>query len=387
MLGAGESESDLCVPPNLKEIFFSYSIITMSKRANQDPSITSENKRTRKEGHAPECTDSQCEGCDVGQVEISFVRKDAQGQPMDTEPDATELLAMAIDEASRDKKVDNDDENNGMARRLFDMAIEKFQKDEPQNRLGYATCLIELGKAIGVKESISEGLEILRGELKKNNSEEVALKLAGAAIALATFIRKEQDTYFEKQEKELDEDDEVARGELLAKQVVGKEEEKLYKEALEHTKDAFNRLNESLYKEAQSVLYELKTYGLLLVQPFHKDQANAVLDIVSELLKKLPNYEENDELLLLWAACLLHQEKFVEDKKHLEIMDTKIDQLLAKANALYLTKHEKENHYVWEMVNYYSEQITEDISLVFFFFSTQCSVSTNQITRTMKMKR
>lgn len=321
----------------------------MSKRANQDP-IVSESKRTRKEGHASDCTDTSCQGCDIGQVEISFVRKDAQGQPIDTEPNAQELLAMAIDEASRDKNNDNDDENNGMARRLFDMAIEKYQKDEPENRLGYATCLVELGKAIAVQESISEGLEILRGELKKNNTEEVALKLAGAAISLATFIRKEQDTYFEKQEQEIEEDDEVALGELLEKQEVGKQEAKLYKEALEHTKDAFNRLNESLYKEAQNVLFELRSYGLLLVQPFHKDHANAVLNTVIELLQKLPNFEENDELLLLWAACLLHQEKFVEDKKQQQIMYDKIDQLLAKSNALHLIKHDKENHYVWEMV-------------------------------------
>lgn len=321
----------------------------MSKRANQDP-IIPESKRTRKDAHASDCTDTSCEGCDVGQVEISFVRKDAQGQPIDTEPDASELLAMAIDEASRDTQNDNDDENNGMARRLFDMAIEKYQKDEPENRIGYATCLVELGKAISVQESISEGLEILRGELKKNNTEHVALKLAGAAISLATFIRKEQDAYYEKQEKEIDEEDEVAKGELLAKQDVGKQEKKLYKEALDHTRDAFSRLNESLYKEAQQVLFELKTYALLLAEPFLKEHADAVLNTVTELLQKLPDYEDDYELLLLWAACLLHQEKFVVDLEELKVLDDKIDQLLAKANALYLIKHDKENHYVWEMV-------------------------------------
>ncbi|GAA5799211.1 hypothetical protein EDC94DRAFT_608346 [Helicostylum pulchrum] len=322
----------------------------MSKRANQDP-ITPENKRTRSEAHAADCTDKTCQGCDVGEVEFSFVRKDAQGQPIDTEPNAQELLAMAIEEASSDNNNDNDDENNGIARRLFDMAIAKFQKDEPENRMGYATCLVELGKAISVQESISEGLEILRGELKKNNTEQVALKLAGAAISLATSIRKEQDAYFEKQQQEIDEDDEVALGELLEKQEVTKQEIKLYKEALEHTRDAFSRLgnDEALLKEAQSVLFELRSYGLLLVQPFHKDHANTVLDTVLELVQKLPEYENNDELLLLWAACLLHQEKFVDDEKKKLAMYSKIDELLAKSNALYLIKNDKENHYVWEM--------------------------------------
>lgn len=325
----------------------------MSKRANQDP-IVPESKRTRSEAHAVDCADKSCQGCDVGEVEISFVRKDAEGQPIDTEPSAQELLAMAIDEAGNDRNNDNDDENNGIARRLFDMAIAKYQKDEPENRVGYATCLIELGKAIAVQESISEGLEILRGELKKNNTEDILLKLAGAAISLATSIRKEQDAYFEKQQQEIDEDDEVALGELLEKQEVSKQEVKLYKEALEHTRDAFHRLgkDEALLKEAQSVLFEMRSYGLLLVQPFHKEHANAVLDTVIELLQKLPDYEKNDELLLLWAACLLHQEKFVEDEKKKLEMYSKIDELLAKSNVLYLSKNGKENHYVWEMVSF-----------------------------------
>lgn len=325
----------------------------MSKRANQDP-LTSENKRTRvnEEAHAADCTDELCKGCDVGEVEIAFVRKDAEGNPIDTEPSAKELLAMAIEEASNDANNDNDDENNGIARRLFDLAIEKYQKEEPENRVDYATCLVELGKAIAVQESISEGLEILRGEAKKNNTEYVAFKLAIASAAYAISIRKEQNAYFEKQQDELDEDDEVALGELLEKQEVGKKELELYKDALKYTRDAFARLNaedEALVKEAKNALFELRTYGLLLTQPFHKEHANAVLDTIIELLQKVPAYEEQEELLALWAACLLHQERFVEDKKEKAAVHKKIDELLAKSNVLHVAKYEVENHYVWEM--------------------------------------
>ncbi|CAO3617581.1 unnamed protein product [Mucor hiemalis] len=325
----------------------------MSKRANQDP-LTSENKRTRvnEEAHAADCTDELCQGCDVGEVEIAFVRKDAEGNPIDTEPSAKELLAMAIEEASNNANNDNDNENNGIARRLFDLAIEKYQKEEPENRVDYATCLVELGKAIAVQESISEGLEILRGEVKKNNTEYVTLKLASASAAYAISIRKEQDAYFEKQQEELDQEDEVALGELLEKQEVGKKELELYKDALKYTRDAFTRLNaedEALVKEAKNTLFELRTYGLLLTQPFHKEHANAVLDTVIELLQKMPAYEEQEELLALWAACLLHQERFIEDKDQKAAAYKKIDELLAKSNVLHVNKYEVENHYVWEM--------------------------------------
>ncbi|KAL9540428.1 hypothetical protein MBANPS3_009682 [Mucor bainieri] len=332
----------------------------MSKRANETQDLVSENKRSRssvaKEGHAEDCTDELCKGCDVGEVEISFVRKDADGNPIDTEPSAQELLAMAIDEAGNDKNNDNEDENNGIARRLFDMAIEKYQKDEPENRVGYATCLVELGKAIQVEESISEGLEVLRGELKtKKDDKDVLLKAAGAAIALATSMRKKQQAYFDQQEAELEEEDEmddVAYEELVQKQTPSKEEIKLYKEAIERINQAFTDISkedEALLKEAQTVMHEMRGYGQLLTQPFHEEHSNAVLNTVIDLIQKLPNYEKDDELLTLWAACLLHQEKFLEDdEQKLDILK-KADDLLIKSNKLYLAKNGKENPWVWEM--------------------------------------
>lgn len=328
----------------------------MSKRANQDPLASTEIKRVKsnaKEGHAPECNDKLCQGCDVGEVEITF--KDTDGNPTQVVPAASILLQMALEEAAKDQQNDNDDENNGISRRLFDMALEKYQKDEPENRVGYAICLVELGKTIAVQESISEGLEILRGELKKNNTEDVSLKLARAAIALAISIRKNQDAYFEQQEKELDQDDEVALGELLEKQKVSKEEIQLYEEAIQHTTDAFSRLdtaNEALLVEAQSILHDLRTYGQLLNQPFHKEHANIVLDAAIDLIQKVPKNEANDELMLTWAACLLQKDTFVEEKKEKLDMYKKIEELLTKSNKLHVIRNDKENHSVWEMVSF-----------------------------------
>ncbi|CEP19123.1 hypothetical protein [Parasitella parasitica] len=332
----------------------------MSKRANETQDLVSENKRSRsstvKEGHVPDCTDELCKGCDVVEVEISFVRKDADGKPIDTEPSAQELLSMAIDEASNDKNNDSDEENNGIARRLFDMAIEKYQKDEPENRVGYATCLIELGKAIRVEESISEGLEVLRGELKtKKDDKDILLKTAGAAIALAASIRKKHKAYMEEVEAELgDPDDEIdddALEELEKKYELSKEEIKLYKEAIECFNEAFadvQHIDETFLKEAQTVMHEMRGYGQLFEVESHKDHSDAVLNAVIAVIQKLPDYENNDELLLLWASSLLHQEKFLPYEQKPAYLK-KADELLIKSNKLYLAKNGKENPWVWEL--------------------------------------
>ncbi|KAI8638492.1 hypothetical protein BD408DRAFT_422890 [Parasitella parasitica] len=332
----------------------------MSKRVNETQDLVSENKRSRssttKEGHTSDCADELCKGCDVGEVEISFVRKDANGKPINTEPTAQELLAMAIDEASNDENNDSDEENNGIARRLFDMAIEKYQEDEPENRVGYATCLVELGKAIQVEESISEGLEVLRGELKtKKDDKDILLKTASAAIALATSMRKKQIAYLKQVEAELgdidDEIDDAAYDELEKKYELSKEEIKLYKEAIERFNEAFTdvqNVDAALLKETQTVMHELRGYGQLIDVESHKDHSDTVLNAVIAVIQKLPDYENNDELLLLWASCLLHQEKFLIDEAKLATLK-KADELLIKSNKLYLAKNGKENPWVWEL--------------------------------------
>ncbi|KAI8991361.1 hypothetical protein BDF20DRAFT_904058 [Mycotypha africana] len=350
----------------------------MSKRAHQQDPLASEaesshTKRARsdkEQQHASDCTDENCTGCAVGEVEISFVRKDAEGQSVEgSEPTAQELLAMAIDEAAHsDATEDDQGHHKQVVRRLFDMTIEKFQKDEPDNRVGYATCLVELGKALQVEESISEGLEILRGELKTKRKEEtseenvddILLKSAGAAITLAASKRKSQEAYFAEREKELQNEngeitDEVAFEELLQKQEqVSKDEIKLYKEAIEYTTDAFAILkfeDESNVKKAQTVLHELRAYGQLLSNPAHKEHSETVLHTVIDLIKKFPAYKENDELLTIWAACILHTEKFLEedDVKGKKAVFQKAEELLEQSNTLHKKKHGKENAWVWEM--------------------------------------
>ncbi|KAI8982509.1 hypothetical protein BDB01DRAFT_723449 [Pilobolus umbonatus] len=327
----------------------------MSKRTQQEE-VSVDNKRSRaqKEGHAAECTDKNCSGCDVGDVEISFVRKGVDGQTIDTEPTAQELLAMAIEESSNDN---NEEESNGMARRLFDIALDKFQKEEPENRIGYATCLIELGKCIHVEESIREGLDILRGELKKDSEDKtILIRLASAAISLVAFLRKRQNDYFDKQCDLLDADesgvDEVAHRELLRKQRTTPEEEDLANEAIGYLKSYFSsiaKLGEEEIKLIKPVLHEFRGYGQLLVEPSHKDLCTSVFNAATDIVKELPDYEKDDDLLILWAACLIHTEHFLDNKQERISVMKQADSLLMKANDVYMAKYKKGNPWVWEM--------------------------------------
>ncbi|KAI8351215.1 hypothetical protein EDC96DRAFT_518913 [Choanephora cucurbitarum] len=317
----------------------------MSKRAHEGQESELENKRNRasREGHTEDCQDDLCEGCDVGEVEISFVRKDAQGQTV--EPSAQELLVMAIEESNDDIK-----------KRLFDLALDKYQKDEPENRVGYATCLVELGKGIDVQESIREGLDVLRGE--KTKTTEVLLALSGAAIALVNSIRQKQIQYLVEEQQKLEENDDdeeeiEENEELKQKQKPSKEETKIYAEAVDSLTEALKAKSsdEALFKEAHTVLNEMRTYGQSLNIPYYSELSTKVLHTVVDLIKQLPDYEQHDEALTLWAACLLNEQKPLEtEEEQMKVMD-KIESLLNDANKIHAKQNEgKENPWVWQML-------------------------------------
>ncbi|CEI91306.1 hypothetical protein RMCBS344292_05603 [Rhizopus microsporus] len=276
----------------------------MSKRSNEETVVKEDvNKRSKTESHAPDCTDETCTGCDIGEVEIAFTNKTDDGEVEEVQPNAHELMVLAIDEA---QEGDND-----MARRLFDMSLEKFQQDEPDNRTGYAACLVQLGKTIGVEESLREGLDILRGE--KNKDSTLKLKVAYAALALANYLRMQQIAAFAPQEANLYQEnaelDEDAYEELLSKQKVTPDEEKLYKEAIGLVREA---IKDAPLSDIQNVISELRTYALSLDLPVQKDHANVVLDATIEFIQQVPGHQDNWELVTVWAACLAHQEKVVD---------------------------------------------------------------------------
>ncbi|KAG1148433.1 hypothetical protein G6F37_003413 [Rhizopus arrhizus] len=318
----------------------------MSKRSNQDP-VAESSKRSKTENHAPGCSDDTCTGCDVGEVEIAFTKDD--GEPDDVQPTAQELVDLAIDES---KEGDNE-----MARRLFDMALEKFQEEEPDNRVGYADCLIELGKAIEVEESIKEGLDILKGELKKeSNDTQLKLKLAYASMVLANYMRKQKEAVFARQEAELhpsddeEEVDEEAYEELLSKQQVTKEEIQLYKEAVSYAREVVSSQKIPSIPLFQRVIGELRTYGLSLDLPVQKEHTQVVLEAAIEFIQQVPGYEENWELITIWAACLTHQEKLLDKTQERIKVVSKAIELANKANDLHVAKLSKEHPFMCELL-------------------------------------
>ncbi|CEG72213.1 hypothetical protein RMATCC62417_07805 [Rhizopus microsporus] len=314
----------------------------MSKRSNEETVVKEGvNKRSKTESHAPDCTDETCTGCDIGEVEIAFTNKTDDGEVEEVQPNAHELMVLAIDEA---QEGDND-----MARRLFDMSLEKFQQDEPDNRTGYAACLVQLGKTIGVEESLREGLDILRGERNKDST--LKLKVAYAALALANYLRMQQIATFAPQEANLYQEnaelDEDAYEELLSKQKVTPDEEKLYKEAIDLVREA---IKDAPLSDIQSVISELRTYALSLDLPVQKDHANVVLDATIEFIQQVPEHQDNWELVTVWAACLAHQEKVVDGtQKRVEVISKAIE-MAEKANQLHVDKVGKDHPFMWELL-------------------------------------
>ncbi|KAI8144051.1 hypothetical protein BJV82DRAFT_667891 [Fennellomyces sp. T-0311] len=321
----------------------------MSKRlAEDDEGHSFRAKRvrsTKKDGHVADCNDPECEGCDVGEVEFSFVRKDENGNDQTFKPTAHDLLSMAVAEAETDQ-------DNDMIRRLFDMALEMFEKAEPEDRTGYATCLIELGRAVGVEESLREGLDILRGMSKKEDASafttEHWLHVARAALGLLLIIRKRFNVAFEEFLEE--QEDEVPSNEQLKKYSLKREEINLYKEALNAVEKALVTSKGSLTKEARSALHDVQSYVQLLDHPQHYSHVAVLTDALEKYIQQF-SYKSDPDLLALFASSLVHKQSLIAEdhEKQKELLD-KSEKLLLDANKLYQSEHKKEYPRGWELL-------------------------------------
>ncbi|KAI8337151.1 hypothetical protein BC941DRAFT_513810 [Chlamydoabsidia padenii] len=302
------------------------------KKARTKATITNNN-------HSPDCQDPDCEGCDVGEVEISFVQGDETVQPT-----ANELLEMAKDEQG----------NTDMARRLFDMALESFETEEGgKTGLGYAQCLVELGRALAVDESIREGYQLFVAV--KTPTVDSQLWHSRAALALARSIRQQKSRVFEELRMDLENtdgeiEDEVTWDELLVKDQVSKEEHKFYKEAiglLDKVLANHATLDEKALVLARQAMYDMREYGELLEQPNHATHVKTLFDTLTRYIQ-LFNYDDDDTLLTLWGACLLHQQKFATGKDK-EEMCIQAEKLIQQAKDVYFAKYKKENASAWEL--------------------------------------
>jgi hypothetical protein len=149
------------------------------------PSQNSKKIRITPSNHAPTCDDSTCTGCDVSEIEIVFTTEDGQGE-IELSPD--KLLQLALEEFSKESPQEH---GGGIAKRLFDMALEEFdkllKKEEKeleskeetvkdkekeketrpkvatkQTRYQYATCCVAFGIYLPFIEQIHKGMEIFK---------------------------------------------------------------------------------------------------------------------------------------------------------------------------------------------------------------------------------
>lgn len=75
----------------------------------------------------------------------------------------------------------------------------------------------------------------------------------------------------------------------------------------------FNNFDEPTRLLVKQVLHDMREYGESLEQPCHSDHVAVLFDTLIKYIQLFP-YNEDDNLLTLWCACLLHRQKFIEDE-------------------------------------------------------------------------
>jgi hypothetical protein len=162
---------------------------TYIKFNSSSSSRNSKKIRLTPSNHAPTCEDSTCTGCDVSEIEVIFTTEDGQGE-IELSPD--KLLQLAIEESSKESPQEH---GGGIAKRLFDMALEEFDKlilkeeqeiegeskeveavkrnekekkethqkvATKQTRCQYASCCVIFGIYMPLVEQIRKGIEIFK---------------------------------------------------------------------------------------------------------------------------------------------------------------------------------------------------------------------------------
>lgn len=66
-------------------------------------------------------------------------------------------------------------------------------------------------------------------------------------------------------------------------------------------------------------MHDMREYGELLEQPTHAAHVAKLFDTLTRYIQLFP-YENDDSLLTLWGACLLHQQKFASGIEKEEVL-------------------------------------------------------------------
>ncbi|CAO3621246.1 unnamed protein product [Cunninghamella echinulata] len=249
-----------------------------------------------------------------------------------------------------------------IAKQLFDMALEAYEKEDNDQKtgFGYAKCLIELGRALNVPESLQEGYDLFVAIRKGKNSTVFITPVTQlwhtrAALALALFLRQQKQHIFEERRENLeDSDGEIDEGllfDLMNKDVVSRQEINLYKEVLSILDEVmvdFKNFDESTRLLVKQVLHDIREYGESLEQPCHGQHIAVLFDTLIKYIQFFP-YNDDDNLLTLWGACLIHRQKFIQDEKEKEVICQRAEKLIQQSKQVYYAKNKKENPWAWEL--------------------------------------
>lgn len=80
-------------------------------------------------------------------------------------------------------------------------------------------------------------------------------------------------------------------------------------------------LDKTPTKAVRSTLENLHAYAQLLDQPFHLEHISLVLDALVRYIQHF-TYQEDPESQALWAASLLHKQKFIQDTGKQQVTNT-----------------------------------------------------------------
>ncbi|KAI8074858.1 hypothetical protein BC940DRAFT_286798 [Gongronella butleri] len=285
--------------------------VKKSKVAAESSQQAKEKSKERPD-HASSCDDPACTGCDEGEVELAFVRRDENGQEVAATPSAMELLAMAKSETNR-----------AVAGRLYDMALDAFadeDKEHGKQGLGYARCLVELGRQLAVQESLREALTLYQSQ-KAPITSETRLWEARCALALALAIRLQvnNDVDLARDELDSEDDDDTAIMELMDKANLKREETKLYQSALTLLDDVAENIADNDHALFYQAIKDLLQYMEELGQPPHAPVVSIIGDALIRFLDA--SKAADQDALLMRAAVLLHVCKFVEPSERSKTVD------------------------------------------------------------------
>lgn len=82
----------------------------------------------------------------------------------------------------------------------------------------------------------------------------------------------------------------------------------------------FENFDEPTRLLVKQVLHDIREYGESLEQPCHGQHVAVLFDTLVKYIQLFP-YNDDDNLLTLWGACLLHRQKFIQDEKEKEVVN------------------------------------------------------------------